>query len=386
VIALDTWLHWRILTGDVSKSRLEITFCKEDKMTQLRFHVCVAIVAALLATGCRRNHAPQIVSITANPTQVRPGGALQLNAVAVDQDKDSLSYQWMASGGFLSSSQGGSVTWKAPDSIGTYAVRLKVVDKAKGSDTGSVQVTVAANMPPGITRLSATPLILNPRGSCAVSVTASDPEGRGLKYLWSANNGRFSDSAAASTGWTGPPKSGQYSLKVAVTDSEGLSASDSVMVEVRKADKPDVAAAPEPAVERVVPPVEPTTPEEPMPPEKQSHNVIVVNDVISVGAGSYHSYRVTVTSEMEAARVVGRFTASGGSGNDIVVLVMGSEAYTNFCNGHQVNVYYNSGQVTTGTIDVSNLEPGTYHIVFSNQFSSVTTKSVSAQVAFVYLQ
>ena len=161
---------------------------------------------------------------------------MQLNAVAVDQDKDSLSYQWMASGGFLSSSQGGSVTWKAPDSIGTYAVRLTVTDKAKASDTGSVKATVAANMPPSIAHLSATPLILNPRGSCALTVTASDPEGGTLKYLWSADNGQFSNTTAAATGWTAPSKSGQHSIKVAVTDSEGLSTSDSITVEVRKTD------------------------------------------------------------------------------------------------------------------------------------------------------
>jgi hypothetical protein len=205
-------------------------------MTQIRFFVCVAIVAALLATGCRRNHAPKIESITANPAQVQPGGTLQLNAVAVDQDKDSLSYQWMASGGFLSSSQGVSITWKAPDSIGTYAVRLAVSDKAKGSDTGSVKVTVAANVPPTIGHLTATPLILNPRGSCALTVTASDPKGRTLSYLWSTDDGQFSNTTAAATGWTAPSKSGTYSLKVAATDSDGLSTSDSITVEVRKTD------------------------------------------------------------------------------------------------------------------------------------------------------
>ena len=62
----------------------------------------------------------------------------------------------------------------------------------------------------------------------------------------------------------------------------------------------------------------------------------------------------------------GSFTASGGSGNDIRVLIMDSTAFTNWQNGHQVNIYYDSGQQTTGSISTSLPNgPGTYYLVYN---------------------
>lgn len=229
---------------------------------QSRVFACVGIAVALLAAGCRKNHPPKVVSVTANPIQVQRGGASEVTAVAVDPDKESLSYQWSASGGFLSSSQGSSVTWKAPDSTGVYVVRLSVTDKSKASDSGSVKVAVAP----------------------------------------------------------------------------------------------------------------------------QVHTETIVDGSVLVVAPQFQDYTVLVTPDMDSAVVTGRFTAIGGSGNDIKVLVMDGMAFTNWVNGHEVNVNYASGQVTTGTFAVALHEPGTYHVVFDNRFSFSSNKRVSAKVVFVYLQ
>ena len=71
----------------------------------------------------------------------------------------------------------------------------------------------------------------------------------------------------------------------------------------------------------------------------------------------------------------GTFTARGGSGNDIEVLI-GDE---NVANGHQGMVWYDSGKVTTGKIDLV-LAPGTYYLIFNNRFSFLTPKTLYSDI------
>jgi hypothetical protein len=118
--------------------------------------------------------------------------------------------------------------------------------------------------------------------------------------------------------------------------------------------------------------------------EKQTKSVAVVSGTISVKPGGYHDYRVKVSSGMEDARLSGRFTASGGSGNDIVVLVMRQDDYVNWSNGHDARKLYSSGQSTTGSIEVRLNEFGTYHLVYSNRFSTISSKDVTTEVNLKY--
>jgi hypothetical protein len=96
-------------------------------------------------------------------------------------------------------------------------------------------------------------------------------------------------------------------------------------------------------------------------------NYNLVNGVITVSAGSYYNISFTVTSAMTNPSLTGSFTASGGSGNDIIALMLDDTSLTNWVNGHQVNTFYNSGQLTTSNINVSITTPGTYHLIFSNK-------------------
>ena len=111
----------------------------------------------------------------------------------------------------------------------------------------------------------------------------------------------------------------------------------------------------------------------------QSQNL--VNGMITVSAGGYYDQPFSVTSSMQNARVTGYFEASGGSGNDIVVLVMDDMMFTNWLNNHQTPVCYNSGQITVANFDMLLCSgSGEYHLVFSNRFSVVSSKSVSTRV------
>lgn len=118
--------------------------------------------------------------------------------------------------------------------------------------------------------------------------------------------------------------------------------------------------------------------------EKKERSATVVDGIITVKAGGYHDYPVRVKDGMDGARLSGRFTASGGSGNDIVVLVLDQDAFVNWTNGHGTSALYNSGQTTTGSVSAWLSEPGTYHVVFSNRFSTLSSKDVTAEVNLKY--
>ena len=104
---------------------------------------------------------------------------------------------------------------------------------------------------------------------------------------------------------------------------------------------------------------------------------VLVNNVVSVPAHGSTHYEFMLTRN---ALVSGDFRAFGGAGNDVIVLVMDADSYINWTNGHQVRVYYNSGQETVGRISVM-LSPGDYYLVFDNGFSLITPKSVEAHVS-----
>lgn len=106
----------------------------------------------------------------------------------------------------------------------------------------------------------------------------------------------------------------------------------------------------------------------------------IVDSVITVEAGKYVNYQFSVPSQ---ASVSGNFTASGGSGNDIRVLILDETSYINWVNGHNVSTYYDSGQITTGKI-TAKLPKGNYYLVYSNTFSIASTKNVKTRVDITY--
>ena len=112
--------------------------------------------------------------------------------------------------------------------------------------------------------------------------------------------------------------------------------------------------------------------------ETQTQNL--VNATITVSPG-YHDIPFSVNlSTMTSPTVTGSFTASGGSGNDINVIIMNSTDFINWSNKHQVYPLYSSGQLTTGNINVPITVSGQYYLVFDNTFSTFSSKNVTTNV------
>jgi len=95
-------------------------------------------------------------------------------------------------------------------------------------------------------------------------------------------------------------------------------------------------------------------------------------------------FKFTVPRVAQGAKVNGTFHAFGGSGNDIQAAIMTPLEFENWSNGHQARVYYDSGQVTNGVIEVDAIPPGTYILAFSNRTSVFSRKEVTAQVTLNY--
>ncbi len=97
--------------------------------------------------------------------------------------------------------------------------------------------------------------------------------------------------------------------------------------------------------------------------------VVIVNTAFTVKAGDARYWTFSVGSE--GANVVGRFHAEGGSGNDIKCLILDSDSFENWRNGHKVRTYYNSDKITVVNINVR-LGEGEYVLVFDNTFSAIS--------------
>jgi hypothetical protein len=96
----------------------------------------------------------------------------------------------------------------------------------------------------------------------------------------------------------------------------------------------------------------------------------------TVPAGQIQYYTFTLTG---SGRVVGRFEASGGTGNDIEAVITDADNFENWKNGHQARVMYQSGKTTVGNINTL-LGPGTYYLAFNNGFSVVTAKTITSSI------
>jgi hypothetical protein len=101
---------------------------------------------------------------------------------------------------------------------------------------------------------------------------------------------------------------------------------------------------------------------------------------VTVKAGEHVTSKILVAPGMQNFRVTGSFSTSGGSGNDIQAVLADEAEFGNWINGHKANVFYSTGQITNGKINVGPLDPGTYVLALSNEFSLLSDKNVSAEI------
>ncbi|WP_375759488.1 Ig-like domain-containing protein [Corallococcus exercitus] len=193
------------------------------------------------------NAAPRILSLVASPGTVSPGGQVALQATADDPNaEDSLTYAWTAPSGSFSAPSSLTTAWTALASAGQVVLTLTVTDSKGASDSlsviitvstgnGSAAVNVAFNTWPQVTRVTALPSSITVGQTTQVTAFASDSDGDGLSYQWTANcAGSWTNAASASASFTpsDQPSSGTCKLTVLVQDGRGGQGTGSLTLSV----------------------------------------------------------------------------------------------------------------------------------------------------------
>ena len=94
----------------------------------------------------------------------------------------------------------------------------------------------------------------------------------------------------------------------------------------------------------------------------------------AVDSGSYRSWLFEVS---RSARIYGRFHVQDKG--ELSVLLIDENEFENFRNGREVRTYYSSGMTNEGAID-TRLYAGRYVIIFDNQFSRYSNKTVHSNL------
>jgi osmoprotectant transport system substrate-binding protein len=120
-------------------------------------------------------------------------------------------------------------------------------------------------------------------------------------------------------------------------------------------------------------------------PDPTERSMEIINRMISVKPQPLweETFEVDLKT-MRNVKVVGWFISTGGSGNDIRVLVLDDIDFINWSNLHQVEGLYKTDKITTAKIDIPITASGKYHLVFDNRFSKFRSKDVLAKVYIYY--
>jgi len=244
--------EWQASGGNISSEEAIATWAAPDEVGEYVVSVNVTDVDGNSATQSvnivvRENRSPEIVDFRASKEWVVPSGNCTIICEASDPDNDSLSYEWLASGGNITG-KGDTMTWVAPQETGNYTVTVVVTDELGGESSASLSIRVAFNNPPIIEKLTVTAehkYLREVTGGYKVGkgqsykfeCSASDPDGDELFYEWSsAEEGTGITGTIPGVGpvvtWTAPPRAVTVTVTVTVSDINGGAATDSVVLTV----------------------------------------------------------------------------------------------------------------------------------------------------------
>jgi hypothetical protein len=113
-------------------------------------------------------------------------------------------------------------------------------------------------------------------------------------------------------------------------------------------------------------------------------NPDIVTGSFSVGARNFTPFTIEIPEGLDDVRIEGTFSAEGGRGNDVEVILLEEIQFRNWQNRHKFLPMYESGRVSADQINVPLPGAGRYVMVFSNRFSLLSTKAVTADLKLRY--
>ena len=119
--------------------------------------------------------------------------------------------------------------------------------------------------------------------------------------------------------------------------------------------------------------------------EHRQPPVDIATGPFDVAARAFKPFKIVVPAGVKNARIEGKFSASGGWGDDIEVTLLEETQFLNWQNRHKFLPLYQSGRITADRIRVSlPADAATYVMVFNNRFSLMSSKGVVAEVKLLY--
>lgn len=180
--------------------------------------------------------APRIKALAAAKNPLETGDSTAVYATVFDTDSGQLTYQWQGTGGTITGT-GATVSFKAAGNVGTYEIRLIVVDAEGNSDTLSLPLSIVTeiNDAPQIIDIQKSIAYLAPGETLDIACLATDANNDPLTYQWTGSGGNFSGTGSM-VQWTAPASEGIFQLSVDVADDEGLTAQRTTTILVKNFD------------------------------------------------------------------------------------------------------------------------------------------------------
>jgi hypothetical protein len=192
---------------------------------------------------------PKVIDIV-GIREWKPSQESTLVCAATDDPDGTFIYAWSAEKGTIKGN-GRQVTWAAPDSLGDYAItvkvsntkgesaefskKFKVTDNPFNSNTAdtTIYLKLALNSGNTVSEARTTRIWTTTEIECVLE--GVDPAT--LNYQWNAPTGKLAgnglnDGKASRVGWIAPGVAGQYKVSVTVTDKTGGIASGEVNFDI----------------------------------------------------------------------------------------------------------------------------------------------------------
>ncbi len=183
------------------------------------------------------NVAPS-VAITGAPANVNEGTSTTLGSTVTDAGADDetagFTYLWTATRGGQTVATGANATFDfAPTVHGTYTITLRATDKDGSSTTTTATTIEVDNVAPSNATISGLPQTMTEAEDALLTGSANDASGDTLSYSWLVrrNGNDFAGYQGQQFAFD-PHARGTYEITLTVTDSGGLTTTQSVTINV----------------------------------------------------------------------------------------------------------------------------------------------------------
>jgi PKD repeat protein len=186
------------------------------------------------------NLPPQINAFSADPDTGFASLVANFTSSSSDVDGHITKHEWDFDGDGSYDEDTGAITGASfiYTEAGSYNARLRVTDNGGASVTSviaTVTVDAQLNQPPVISSVTATPSSGRPPLTVVLSADASDPDGTIIRYEWDFDGNGIYDAEVTSNPITYVFNStGNYPVRVRVTDDFGSTATGEVVVHIKK--------------------------------------------------------------------------------------------------------------------------------------------------------